>query len=130
MIYQCENCDLQLKKSIDLYYFPHENSLLCENCIEECSGETFEYVKNKYYYEYCWIYSNNIIRWYNKESQLHRENDKPAVEHPDGSKHWYQNGELHRENDKPAVEYPDGRKYWYQNGKFHRENSITAIVNS
>jgi hypothetical protein len=60
--------------------------------------------------------------WKNKEGQLHRRNDKPAVEYSDGTKHWYINGKIHRENDKPAVEHSDGKKAWYINGKFIKQN--------
>jgi hypothetical protein len=49
-------------------------------------------------------YDDGTKVWRNKESVLHRGNDKPAIEYPDGSKEWYINGLLHRENDKPAVD--------------------------
>lgn len=59
------------------------------------------------------------VRYYKKGTyQLHRL-DGPAVEHPNGSKAWYQNGELHR-LDGPAVEYANGGNEWHKNGKLHR----------
>ena len=54
--------------------------------------------------------------WYYLDEKLHRENDKPAVEYPDGTKVWYYKGQLYRENDKPAVERADGTKAWWVNG--------------
>ena len=54
--------------------------------------------------------------WYYLDEKLHRENDKPAVEYPDGTKVWYYKGRPHRENDKPAVERADGTKAWWVNG--------------
>ena len=31
-------------------------------------------------------------------------------------KHWYKNGKKHRDNDLPAVECKDGSKHWYNDG--------------
>ena len=45
--------------------------------------------------------------------------DGPAVEWPDGSKHWFVNGKQHR-LDGPAVEWLDGTKEWFVDGKRHR----------
>ena len=78
------------------------------------------------------IKSNNglniyITKYWYKNGKLHRGNDKPAIEFPDGSKSWYKNGKRHRENDKPAIEYLSGTKVWYINGKRHRENDKPAI---
>ena len=55
--------------------------------------------------------------WYYLDGELHRENDKPAVEYPYGTKEWWYKGQLHRENDKPAVEWSDGMKEWWLNDK-------------
>ena len=63
---------------------------------------------------------------YYLDGKLHRENDKPAVEHANGTKSWWYKGELHRENDKPSVEWPAGRKDWYRKGQRHRENDKPA----
>ena len=56
----------------------------------------------------------------NESGELHRE-DGPAIEYPDGTKHWYLNGKLHRE-DGPAIEYADGSKKWALNDVYHRED--------
>ena len=59
------------------------------------------------------FYSNAGTIWMQDEC-IHRE-DGPAVESPDGSKHWFLNDKLHRE-DGPAIEYANGCKEWYLNG--------------
>ena len=60
----------------------------------------------------------DTVRYFNAQGQLHRVYG-PAIEHPDGSKSWYQNGQLHR-LDGPAVVYSDGSREWFQNGQRHR----------
>lgn len=59
--------------------------------------------------------------WYNKEGEIHRNYDLPAIEFPHVNKHkeWYRNGKRHRWSG-PAVEHADGAKYWYQHGELHR----------
>jgi hypothetical protein len=64
---------------------------------------------------------------YNIDNKIHRDKDKPAVEWPDGTKEWWQNGKRHRDNDNPAVEYLNDRKEWHQNGKLHRDNDKPAV---
>jgi len=66
------------------------------------------------------IDSNGTKFWKNSSGQLHRDNDKPAVEWASGSKEWWINGKWHRDNDKPAVEWSNGSKLWCVNGKFIR----------
>jgi len=69
-------------------------------------------------------------RWRNKDGQLHRDNDMPAVITKSGGKYWYINGEQHRDNDLPAVIFADGTKYWYKNGELiksarsHTKNNL------
>lgn len=46
----------------------------------------------------------------------------------DGTKSWYRYGELHRENDRPAIERADGSKEWWRNGKRHRDTSQPAVI--
>jgi len=57
-------------------------------------------------------------RWFNKDGQLHRDNDSPAVIFEDGSKSWYKNGNLHRDNAQPARIWVGELKEWWVNGKF------------
>lgn len=42
---------------------------------------------------------------------------------------YYVNGELHRDDDKPAIEYDNGDMEWwcYKKGR-HRENGQPAVV--
>jgi hypothetical protein len=50
------------------------------------------------------------------------------VIHQSGSKYWHKNGECHRDDDKPAILYHDGSKFWYKNGRNHRDNGEPAII--
>ena len=50
----------------------------------------------------------------------------PAIIHPDGEEHWYQNGKRHR-TDGPAIVYPTGEQHWYQNGKRHRTDGPAVV---
>jgi len=54
--------------------------------------------------------------WRNKEGQIHRDNDQPAIISSNGTQLWYKKGKCHRDNDKPAVIYADGAKYWFKEG--------------
>ena len=65
---------------------------------------------------------------YNKNDQLHRENDLPAIVYANGDKYWYKNDQYHRENDLPAIVLANGNKYWYKNDRLHRENDLPAVV--
>lgn len=58
--------------------------------------------------------------WYNENGDFHNENG-PALDYTNGSKHWYINGIRHRV-DGPASEYYNGTKFWFYNGKPHRED--------
>lgn len=51
---------------------------------------------------------------------LHRE-DGPAIERPNGSQEWYQNGQLHR-LDGPANIWASGTKAWFYHGQKHRDD--------
>ena len=66
--------------------------------------------------------------WYNRNRQLHRDDDLPAVIGEDGTQMWYQNGERHRNNDLPAIIRPNGSQEWYRNGKLHRDNDLPAEI--
>lgn len=83
--------------------------------------------------DYCGRYSNDCIKlpnapkvivssrnakyYYNKDAELHREGDKPAIIYSKNYKLWYKNGLLHRDNNLPAIQYPDGQKEFWRNGK-------------
>jgi len=66
--------------------------------------------------------------WRNKNGQLHRDNDKPAVISDNGTQYWYKEGQLHRDHDKPAVIYANGTQEWYKEGKCHRENDLPSVI--
>jgi hypothetical protein len=57
---------------------------------------------------------------YYKDDQPHRDNDLPAVEFANGTKHWCQNGKHHRDNDLPAIIHSSGTKQWFKDGELHR----------
>ena len=59
----------------------------------------------------CEIDKYGTKRWFNLKNELHRENDKPAIEYFYGSKSWYLNGKRNREGS--AIEYASGDKCWY-----------------
>lgn len=63
---------------------------------------------------------------YNKEHQLHSENDVPTVRYGIGSLRWYKNGLLHRDNGPATIDY-DGSCCWFQNGLLHRDNEPAVI---
>ena len=72
------------------------------------------------------VITSNCKMWY-KNGKLHREGDKPAIEHKNGTRNWYKFGKLHREGDLPAVEFLYGTKMWYYNGELHREGDLPAV---
>ena len=74
----------------------------------------------------CRVDSGGTVRYYNAQGQLHRVHGL-AVDRPDGSKFWYQNGQPHR-LDGPAVDY-NGYRAWYQNGKLHRLDGPAVETN-
>ena len=59
--------------------------------------------------------------WYlpSKGMDHYHRLDGPAVEHVDGTKHWWVDDRRHR-IDGPAIEYASGTKIWYVNGERHR----------
>jgi len=73
------------------------------------------------------IDSNGNKFWYDVKGQLHRDNDKPAVEWASGTKEWFVNEKRHRDNDKPAIEWVSGDKEWWVNGQLHRDNDKPAV---
>ena len=55
----------------------------------------------------------------------HSRDGKPAVEHGDGHREWYDENKLHR-TDGPAIEWANGEKSWYLNDIliFHDESDV------
>jgi len=67
------------------------------------------------------INSNGIKIWINSAGQYHREGDKPAFIHPDGTVEYWKEGKRHRKGDKPAIIYPGGTVSYWKEGKCHRD---------
>jgi antitoxin component YwqK of YwqJK toxin-antitoxin module len=67
-------------------------------------------------------------KWYNRDGQLHRNGDLPALIDKDGNQCWYKDGKLHRDGELPAVIYADGTQHWYKDGKLHRDGDLPAII--
>lgn len=56
-----------------------------------------------------------------QDGLIHRDGDKPAVIHKNGTKEWYVRGKRHRVGG-PAVLYPNGTKVWCEDGERHRND--------
>ena len=61
------------------------------------------------------------------DGKLHRDNDLPAVQMPNGTLMWYSNGVQHRAHGLPAVEFANGGKIWYEHGCLHRADGLPAV---
>ena len=82
---------------------------------------------NNFMFKYYDEASNNFIKKWYKNDDLHRENDLPAVEHS-YFKEWWKGGLTHRENDLPAVEFNNKEhKEWWIKGRLHREKGPAKI---
>jgi len=75
------------------------------------------------------INSNGIKIWINSAGQYHREGDKPAFIHPDGTVEYWKEGKRHRKGDKPAIIYPGGTVSYWKEGKCHRDGDKPAYIN-
>ena len=65
--------------------------------------------------------------WY-LNYNFHRDHDRPAYIHSNGTKEWIQYGKIHRNNDKPAYTSSNGYKAWCQYGEYHRDNDKPARI--
>lgn len=82
---------------------------------------------NNFMFKYYDEASNNFIKKWYKNDDLHRENDLPAIEHS-YFKEWWKDGVRHRENDLPAVEHNNKEhKEWWIKGRLHREKGPAKI---
>ncbi len=65
--------------------------------------------------------------WYqDKEHKIIGRENEPAIISC-ANKYWIKDNNLHRENDKPAIEYINGEKQWFKDGKLHRETGPAKI---
>jgi hypothetical protein len=71
--------------------------------------------------------SPDWMDWY-KNSQLHRDGDKPARIDSTGRLVWYKNGQYHRDGDRPAVICATGDLEWWKNGLCHRDGDKPASI--
>lgn len=83
-----------------------------------------------------------VLRWYNEQHRLHRDDDLPAevyivhncntiINSCDATvkEVWYQHGKKHRDGDKPALISNFDRveeKIWYKDDIIHRDNNQPA----
>lgn len=58
----------------------------------------------------------------------HRDDDLPAIEVANGTKHWFHHGRYHRDGDRPAIDYRDGSQDWWINGRRHRDGDLPAFM--
>ena len=70
---------------------------------------------------------------YYKRNKIHRDEDKPSIIAPDGTKEWYKNDIIHRDGDKPAIVVTDENdeielEEWYKDGKLHRDDDKPASI--
>jgi len=65
--------------------------------------------------------SNNFVKKWYKNDDIHRDGDLPAIEHY-YFKEWWKNGLRHRDGDLPAVEFNNKEhKEWWYKGMLHRD---------
>lgn len=55
--------------------------------------------------------------WRDEKGLLHRDNDQPAVVHPDGAKAWFRHGKLHRDVGPAYIDPTTGAQQWWIDGK-------------
>lgn len=60
-------------------------------------------------------------------TEVHRDDDLPAVMRTDGKNIWCQHDLIHRDGDKPAITYPSGAQFWYIDGNLDRSSGPAAI---
>jgi hypothetical protein len=65
------------------------------------------------------VFDNRTV-WYNEKGQFHREDDLPAIEWEDGTKHWYIEGKYHRENG-PAIIFHNIKLYFLNGIEMRKE---------
>lgn len=75
------------------------------------------------------LHHNGTISYYD-HGRLHRDGDKPAVIQPDGTIFYYIQGNAHRDGDNPAAIYSNGSICYLKDGRFHRDNNKPAIISS
>lgn len=81
-------------------------------------------------YFYCNNIHGNLKVWTlikNDFCRYHRKNEKPAIEHEDGSKEWYYYGKRHRDNELPAAIWNDGKEeYWFKGIQYFQKEYLNG----
>jgi hypothetical protein len=70
--------------------------------------------------------NNGTLKWYYL-SNLHRNNNEPAIIRANGINEYYVKGLRHRENG-PAFKSSLGKELWYTNGILHNTNGPAIIT--
>lgn len=85
----------------------------------------------------CLTDDHGVIRWF-INGAYGRPNDLPAIESPDGGKHWYienpkrgggfgQRDAVEHRVGAPAVIRANGDQFWFRLGKLHRDDDLPAV---
>jgi hypothetical protein len=74
-------------------------------------------------------WNHGTLQW-DKNGDLHRDGDNPALIYGDGTLQWWKNGRHHRDGDKPAEIDADGTLVWWKNGVYHRDGDLPAVINA
>ena len=64
------------------------------------------------------IEADGMKVWRDREGQLHRDHDLPAVVSREGHQAWYRHGQLHRAGGRPARITEDGKLSYWVDGEF------------
>ena len=69
---------------------------------------------------YCEKDEYGTTRWCKERTNIYHREDGPAIECPNGTKAWYQNGKYHR-TDGPAIIYWNGKKEYWLYDKYYSD---------
>lgn len=81
--------------------------------------------------------TDGVKRWF-IDGAYGREGGLPAIEHPDGSSHWYaanpkrgqgfgQRDAIEHRDGAPAVIRANGDRLWFFMGELHRDDDLPAV---
>lgn len=69
-------------------------------------------------------------KFYDKDGELHKDNDEPAIITSEGEMHYYLHGNRHRGHYAPAIIWSDGRKEYYVHGELRFKTADLRVSNS
>ena len=94
---------MSLLLTLDQYLYRDIYRCVYDACVQELTPTEIDENGNRY--------------WKNqKNRQMHRDGDQPAIIYTNGDRVWYQHGRCHRDGDQPAFIGVDGGQLWYQYG--------------